>query len=398
MEDLANRRALATRGTHAFNSASGTAEVSTIMHCLMMDAKVLIGEGRTLFARDLRAGEVVEAVAIHSGRELHGTCAVKSLKIFGESDRDLTTVVIDSASAMTTSSRTSTGLGDFSVRVTSNHAIMGKAPTDVCWGPVEARRLSSSDKVALRHQTRNGMAYGSFESEYGFNGFGSSSAAGETMATIKAAQPHTRGERACVQVVELVFDFGEAASWLRMESSSTSLHEQHIASYGDLHTVLRSGKHGVWIWGFSRSPGDYIRALTESEELEGCRRDLLRAGFSFRLPSGGFLFVKPSEAQLVIKALEMQQIRPRASEVVVAPEFETRLEQSLALMTSSFNVHPRKKNELRLDSAMGDILYFANGCPFRFITGGTVVQGRRTFIELTDDDTAPGDRTLEAPF
>lgn len=108
--------------------------------------------------------------------------------------------------------------------------------------------------------------------------------------------------------------------------------------------------------------------------------------------------MKPSEAQLVIKALEMQEIRPRASEVVVAPEFETRLEQSLALMSSSCNVHPRKKNELRLDPAMGDILYFANGCPFRFTNGGTVVQGRRTFIELTDDDTAPADRTQEAPF
>jgi len=283
------------------------------------------------------------------------------------------------------SSSTSDLAGESSVRITSNHAVVAKRPQDLSWGPVIARDLSTAHMVALKFPRRLPFV-------------------GEELP-ITAIVANCTVQRESVRVVELVLDSGETAVWLQMAESSSVFIAPNcgltwlpsnsagiapncgfIATYGAFPPALNTAQRVVAIWGFSRAPRMFRQALYKSAELHQCRESLESAGFSFVLPSGGFMFVQPEEAELVQAALRQRNVAPRSSEVVVSPEFETRLEESLGLVPGDANVHRRRVNELRLDTAMGDILHFRNGRPFRYMVNGIWIQGRRTFIEIGKTD------------
>lgn len=374
MEEIAQRR---NRAAQEAEVASAPAE-APLKNCLMIDAEVLRHTGydpaTRVVARSLEPGDMLAAVAVQRGRLVRGQCSVSRVRVFPMRDRDVATVNVRSTSPVIHASEGGT------VRVTSNHALMAKQMGDVSWGPVVARELSPNYTVVLRptegHIVRPSYAFHDQE-------------------PIPATVVDSRVERASVRVVELEIDSGESAVWLQMAqqaSSSAAAQAGCIASYGEFPGVLNTRRRVVALWGFSRNPPRFRQALIESGELRGCRLDLEAAGVSFRLPSGGFLFVRPEEAELVLAALRRRGIAPRGSEVVVSPEFETRLEEALGLISRNENVHRRRLNELRLDAAMGDISYFRNGSPFRYRIDGCLVQGRRTFIEIGEADNSDSER------
>lgn len=376
MDILAQRRALSTQ---ADRPASAPTDVP-LNHCLMINASVLkelvlcpgdeflavAGPVATL-ACDLRPGDELLAVA----GQLEGTCIVRGVRIFEERERDVTSVEVCGPRIPGTEGYSFDDRGDnWTVDITSNHALLAKRQYDLAWGPVEARRLTSDFEVRLTPvDSRFQDLRSAFEVVY----------VGTPLATTR---------RESVRVVELELDSGEAAVRLQMSGVVLSYNTSaFIASYGESPRQRHTPRRCVSIWGFSRAPRGFINALTESESLEECRAELTAAEISFRFSTGGFLFVRAADAELVHAALRRQGIAPRSSEVVVAPEFETRLEEALRLEQPRCNVHRRRTREVRLDAALGDLLHFTNGRPFAYEVGGVVVQGRRTFIEIPEDDT-----------
>jgi len=183
--------------------------------------------------------------------------------------------------------------------------------------------------------------------------------------------------------VEIRLNSGKTAAWLQHVQKLPT----YLAVYGKEPSSVNFEKSYVALWGFSRCPAQFRHALRTSPELDACRRALERTGkFSFVLPSGGYMFVPADKAELVIHALAMAGIAPRASEVVVSPEFETLLEEALGLVSASENVHRRRLQAVPLDAALADLLRYRNGNPCHFLVGDRVVQGRRTFINIDDHD------------
>lgn len=100
------------------------------------------------------------------------------------------------------------------------------------------------------------------------------------------------------------------------------------------------------------------------------------------------MFVRVEYARLVRAALQRESIKPRPSEVVVSPEFETRLQDALGLVPGRQNVHAIRYTNLRLDHVLAVFARYQNAHPFQFILDGRVVSGRRTFLELSDNQPA----------
>merc|ERR1712000_565475 len=67
-------------------------------------------------------------------------------------------------------------------------------------------------------------------------------------------------------------------------------------------------------------------------------------------------------------------------------ESETRLEEALRVVPRKENVHRRRSEQVTLDTALGDMSHYRNGRPFYFIVDGFTLQGRRTFIEIGEEE------------
>lgn len=343
LEHLAKKRSARSASRRAH---SAPAE-ATINHCFMVDASIMSSSGHSVPARSLSIGDRLPAIYEHLGRLARGQCSVIRIRSLLPRDRDVATVFAQ-------------GVNPTSVKVTSNHSLMAKRDRhDLAWGPVVARDLSIGHVVAY-----NDFAHANYNDN-------------PHPRTADVIRSHVQCEK--VSVVELELDSGEVAAWLR--ASPVGL----IASFGEFPKQHNTVGKQVAVWGFSRCPPTFRQALRESAELARCRNDLVNAGHPFILPQGGHMFVRPEEAELVLKALELKKLAPRPSEVVVSPEFENRLVEALGLVPGRENFHRRQSEQVPLDSAMRCFGFYRNARPFQYVVGNIVVQGRRTFIEIGED-------------
>lgn len=322
-----------------------------ITHCFLMDAQVVDSLGDLANLTSIRVGDLLSSIFVQHDKLILGECSVTSLRCFQPRERDLATLILSDTYCS-------------SVCVTSNHHFMAQRMSGTLpWGPTVVCDLDSSYVVVFQ--------YVPFE-------------VGVECSEQAAMVSAVACKRSNTKVIELELDGGENACWLN--ASGTAF----VASYGEVPRIRTGVGRCVSLWGFSRCPRAFRDALRTSDELNDCREALIDAGFSFQLDSGGHMFVQPSDVQLVRRALRIYGHAPRASEVVVAPEFEVRLQEALGLVSSVASVYPRRKSRMRLDTAMGDISMYKNGRPFSYVTGDHVVTGRRTFIDLdVEDDVAP---------
>mmetsp|Transcript_56498 Transcript_56498/g.103711 ORF Transcript_56498/g.103711 Transcript_56498/m.103711 type:complete len:1174 (+) Transcript_56498:53-3574(+) len=320
-----------------------------INHCLSMDAQVRGPSGDLAEVPTLRVGDSLSAVFVQDGQLERGECSVSSFRCFQPRERDIALLSLSNRHRS-------------SVKITSNHHFMAKRlPVSSPWGPMVVRDLTCLHIVA----------------------FDPSVSSGEIGPPGKIQVSEVSVQRENTKVIELKLDCGEVACWLFANPTGC------VATYGEVPYICSANGRHVAMWGFSRCPRGFRDALRTSVELRDCREALIDAGFSFQFKSGGHIFVQPQDMELVQRALRIRGHAPRASEVVVAPEFEVQLQEALGLLSSRASVYPRRQEEVQLDTAMGDVAAYMNGRPFSYVTGNRVVTGRRTFIDLEAEDLTP---------
>jgi hypothetical protein len=354
-----------------------------LQHCLMPDAEVLDSNNQLLQVRALKAGHKLAAVIEHQGRLVKGFATVKAVRFFQQVERDVTSLSVEWPPHVAGT------LDDHIAVMTSNHSLLAKHPHGIGWDRVSARDLVPPRQVVTSlvqtylHQS-----------------------VGEPCA--HAIKHNTQRRKSC-RVVEIELTNGAVALWLKFvpnyakpiyQSPVTSLNKISstrsnligvIASYGEFSITSDTRRRKVAIWGFSRAPKQYHQCLTDSPFLEECRDALIRAGFSFR-QNKGYMFVRPSDVRMVQETLSCKGILLRSCEVLVAPEYETRLEQALNV---SGHFYRSSVSHLSFESALDNLLHYRNAQPFQYYINGRHIQGRRTFIDVVNQDDQRSTRTAQ---
>ena len=93
----------------------------------------------------------------------------------------------------------------------------------------------------------------------------------------------------------------------------------------------------IYLYAFSRTPKEWMEALTKGKLLEDCRQKLELAGYPFILcGSGAKMFVRADQWDAVIKALSMGSSKSnlKSCHVIVADEFEQLLNTTVSQIRS----------------------------------------------------------------
>merc|ERR1712079_668637 len=96
---------------------------------------------------------------------------------------------------------------------------------------------------------------------------------------------------------------------------------------------------------YSRTPIAYHHELLAGSDLQDCREALNAAGFGVELPSGAKVVVSPEQYNSVIAHISSSELKLFPKHVIVAPEFEQKLQHAIAKLPSSLQAKPKKGRE-----------------------------------------------------
>jgi len=123
----------------------------------------------------------------------------------------------------------------------------------------------------------------------------------------------------------------EAAEIANMQWATLIQHRMHSA-YSIQDSVSESApckeEDRIWIIRFNRRPEGMHSQLARSLSLRSCRDDLEKAGLEWKLKSGAYIFVLPSQYDCVLRKLPEHKLTH--SDVVVTESFEYLLEECLS--------------------------------------------------------------------
>jgi len=132
--------------------------------------------------------------------------------------------------------------------------------------------------------------------------------------------------------------------------------EYHLPNHSNSSTAEAPAEHShsensqdvMFLLHFARDPLQMHLALEEGLPLRACRRNMEAAGFPWRLPTGAYIFVPPSQYRQVMAALNCHVLHK--SHVVIAESLEYLLEETLLSVTRGAWVKFRTPLELPCES------------------------------------------------
>jgi len=128
------------------------------------------------------------------------------------------------------------------------------------------------------------------------------------------------------------------------ESKSATKHRYYINEIGGMVCLGL-----VYILKFNRNPQSMVYALEQGPSLQLCRRELESMGFAWKMKSGAYIFVHPSQYHAVTRALIGRILQK--THVVVSASFEYLLEEALGEVGKGAWVSARQELSLQETSA-----------------------------------------------